>query len=85
MAVEGAAPPAAPENRVIATASGIPGFYRAVMVEMKKVTWPEVVDVRRATIAIIIFVMLLGLGIFLLDYVLQQLLGRLIPSLFTGR
>ena len=29
--------------------------------------------------------MLLGLGIFLLDYVLQQLLGRLIPSLFTGR
>ena len=84
MAVEGALPPA-PENKVMATARGIPGFYRAVMVEMKKVTWPEVVDVRRATIAIIIFVMLLGLGIFLLDYVLQQVLGRLIPSLFTGR
>jgi len=85
MAVEGALPPAAPENKVMATARGIPGFYRAVMVEMRKVTWPEVVDVRRATVAIIIFVMLLGLGIFLLDYVLQQLLGRLIPSLFTGR
>ena len=55
------------------------------MIEMKKVTWPEVVDVRRATIAIIIFVLLLGLGIFILDYVLQQLLGRLIPSLFLGR
>ena len=85
MAVEGASLPPAPENKVMATARGIPGFYRAVMVEMKKVTWPEVVDVRRATVAIIIFVMLLGLGIFLLDYVLQQLLGRLIPSLFTGR
>jgi preprotein translocase SecE subunit len=84
MAVEGAAPPA-PENKVMATARGIPGFYRAVIIEMKKVTWPEVVDVRRATIAIIIFVMLLGLGIFILDYLLQQLLGRLIPSLFTGR
>ena len=29
--------------------------------------------------------LLLGFPIFLLDYVLQQLLGRLIPSLFTGR
>ena len=84
MAVAGALPPA-PENKWIVTARGIPGFYRAVMIEMKKVTWPEVVDVRRATIAIIIFVLLLGLGIFILDYVLQQLLGRLIPSLFTGR
>jgi preprotein translocase SecE subunit len=77
--------PPLPENKVMATARGIPGFYRAVMIEMKKVTWPEVVDVRRATIAIIIFVMLLGLGIFILDYLLQQVLGRLIPSLFTGR
>ncbi|MDQ2668068.1 MAG: preprotein translocase subunit SecE [Gemmatimonadota bacterium] len=85
MAVEGASLPPAPENRVMATARGIPGFYRAVMIEMKKVTWPEIVDVRRATIAIIIFVLLLGLAIFIMDFVLQQLLGRLIPSLFTGR
>jgi preprotein translocase SecE subunit len=84
MAVEGTLPPA-PENRFVATARGVPGFYRAVMIEMKKVTWPEFVDVRRATVAIIIFVMLLGLAIFIMDYVLQQLLGRLIPSLFTGR
>ena len=88
MAVDSSLPPV-PENRAVAAARDIPGrtvsFYRAVMIEMKKVTWPEVVDVRRATIAIIIFVMLLGLGIFILDYVLQQLLGRLIPSLFTGR
>ena len=84
MAIDSALPPAS-EHRAVAAARGIPAFYRAVMIEMKKVTWPEVVDVRRATIAIIIFVMLLGLGIFLLDYVLQLLLGKIIPSLFTGR
>ena len=84
MAIDGTLPPVS-ENRAVAAARGIPGFYRAVMIEMKKVTWPEIVDVRRATVAIIIFVLLLGLGIFILDYLLQQLLGRLIPSLFTGR
>jgi preprotein translocase SecE subunit len=78
-------PPTAPENRAVAAARGIPSFYQAVMAEMRKVTWPEVVDVRRATIAIIVFVLLLGLVIWLLDVALQGILVRLIPSLFAGR
>ena len=84
MAVEGA-PPLAPENKVMATARGVPGFYQAVMAEMRKVTWPEFNDVRRATIAIIVFVLLLGLVIYLMDIILQGLLGNLIPSLVVGR
>ena len=83
MAVD-VAPPA-PENKVVAAVRGIPAFYHAVMAEMKKVTWPELPDVRRATIAIIVFVLLLGLVIWFLDLVLQQLLVNLIPSLFSGR
>ena len=79
------APPTAPENRTVAAVRGIPSFYQAVMAEMRKVTWPEIADVRRATIAIIVFVLLLGLVIWLLDVALQGLLVRLIPSLFTGR
>ena len=79
------APPSAPENRAVAAVRGIPTFYQAVMVEMKKVTWPEPADVRRATIAIIVFVLLLGLVIYLMDIVLQGLLGNLIPSLVVGR
>jgi preprotein translocase SecE subunit len=47
------------------------------------VTWPALVDVRRATVAIIIFVLLLGLGIYFMDIILQGLLGKLIPSLFV--
>jgi preprotein translocase subunit SecE len=64
--------------------SRVVSFYHAVVAEMRRVTWPEWADVRRATIAIIIFVLLLGLFIWLLDVVLQQLLVSLIPSLFGG-
>jgi preprotein translocase subunit SecE len=79
------APSPASESGRMATIRGIPAFYRAVVAEMKKVTWPEVPDVRRATIAIIIFVLLLGLFIYVLDVALQGLLANLIPRLFMGR
>jgi preprotein translocase subunit SecE len=84
MAVD-VAPPTARENKAVAAVRGIPSFYQAVVAEMKKVTWPELTDVRRATIAIIVFVLLLGLFIWLLDQVLSLVLINLIPSLFTGR
>ena len=60
-------------------------FYHGVMAEMRKVTWPDFPQVRSATIAIIIFVLLLGLFITLLDFVLQGILIKAIPSLFAGR
>jgi preprotein translocase subunit SecE len=42
-------------------------------------------DVRRATIAIIIFVLVLGLLIYFLDAILGYVLVNLIPRLFAGR
>ena len=60
-------------------------FYQGVMAEMRKVTWPDFPQVRSATIAIIIFVLVLGLLITILDFVLQGILIKLIPSLFAGR
>jgi preprotein translocase SecE subunit len=84
MAIDGTLPPA-PENKALAAARGIPAFYNAVLAEMRKVTWPEFNDVKRATIAIIVFVLLLGLVIYAMDVVLQQVLGNLIPSLVVGR
>ena len=84
MAVD-VAPPTASENKAVAAVRGIPSFYQAVLAEMKKVTWPEIPDVRRATIAILIFVLLIGLCIWIMDVVLQQVLVNLVPSLFTGR
>jgi preprotein translocase subunit SecE len=60
-------------------------FYHGVMAEMRKVTWPDLPQVRSATIWIIIFVMIVGLIITALDAVLQGVLIKLIPSLFAGR
>jgi preprotein translocase subunit SecE len=60
-------------------------FLRGVNAEMKKVTWPDLPQVRSATISIIIFVLLLGLAITIMDFVLQGVLIKLIPSLFAGR
>ena len=78
-------PPATSEGRVASGARGVVAFYHAVMAEMKKVTWPEVPDVRRATVAILIFVILLALLIYIMDVALQGVLANLIPSLFSGR
>jgi len=47
-----------------------------------KTTWPDVPQVRQASIAIIIFVLIIGLVITLLDLVLRGVLIQLIPSLF---
>jgi preprotein translocase subunit SecE len=82
---DGIVPPATSEGRVASGARGVVAFYHAVMADMKKVTWPEVPDVRRATVAILIFVILLALMIYVMDVALQGLLAKLIPSLFAGR
>ena len=63
--------------------SRVIGFYQGVMVELKRVTWPDFPQVRSATIAIIIFVLILGLLISALDFVLQLVLIDLLPSLFA--
>jgi preprotein translocase SecE subunit len=48
-----------------------------------KTTWPDVPQVRQASIAIIIFVLLIGLVITLLDLALRGVLIQLIPTLFS--
>jgi preprotein translocase SecE subunit len=48
------------------------------------VTWPDFPQVRSATIAIIIFVLLIGMAITIMDFVLQGVLVTLLPRLFLG-
>ena len=60
-------------------------FLRGVRVEMKKVVWPDVPTVRQATIAILIFVLLLGLVIAAMDWVFSLILVKGIPAIFAGR
>lgn len=60
-------------------------YYHSVMAEMRKVTWPDVPQVRSATVSIMIFVLIIGLVITTMDFVLNGLLVRLLPSLIAGR
>jgi preprotein translocase subunit SecE len=59
-------------------------FYHDVVAEMKKVTWPDRPQLQSATIQIIIFVLILGALIGLVDVTLQFALVRL-PSMLFGR
>jgi len=59
-------------------------FYHDVLVEMKKVTWPDRPQLQDATIKIIVFVLFLGAIIALMDIGLQFVLVRL-PQLLLGR
>ena len=72
-------------QRLAAGIRGIPQGYQEVVVEMKKVTWPDRAQTIDATWRIIVFVLAIGLLIFMLDFVLQKLLVELIPSLFGAR
>ena len=57
-------------------------FYNEVVVEMKKVTWPERPQVTQLSIGVIGLSLFIGVVIWLLDLILQGVLVRGIPSLF---
>lgn len=59
-------------------------FYHDVIAEMKKVTWPDRAQLQQAVIQIIIFVLVLGAVIALIDIALNFLLVRL-PAMLFGR
>jgi preprotein translocase SecE subunit len=62
---------------------GMVAFVRDSFHEVRhKTTWPDFPQVRQASIAIIIFVLLVGLLITLLDLVLRLVLVQGIPGLF---
>ena len=59
-------------------------LYNEVLTEMKKVTWPDVGQVRQLSIGVIVLSLFIGLVIWGMDVVLQQVLVKWIPSLFGG-
>jgi preprotein translocase subunit SecE len=57
-------------------------FLLDVRTELRKVTWPDRAQLRQATIAIVIFVLVIAGFIALLDVILQAVLVRGIPAIF---
>jgi len=59
-------------------------FYHDVMAEMKKVTWPDMPQVRQLSLSVILLSLFIGGLIAIMDVIMQQVLVRWIPSLFGG-
>jgi preprotein translocase subunit SecE len=57
-------------------------FLRDVRNELRKVTWPTFEELKKATIVIVIFVMVLGIAIGLMDIVFQWVFVQLVARLF---
>jgi len=73
---------AAAVTKVAAGIRSFGDFLTAVRAEMRKVTWPDRVQLQKNTIAVIIFVLLIAAFIALLDVILQGVLVSGVPSLF---
>ena len=58
-------------------------FYNDVMIEMRKVTWPDWPQVRQATLGIIAVVLFIGAVIGLIDLICQAVLVSGLPRLFA--
>ena len=85
MAREVAAAGEAHGNPVARRTRDAVSFYNEVIVEMRKVVWPDRAQLKDMTIKIIIFVLFIGAVIGIIDVVFQAILVRGIPSLFAGR
>ncbi len=80
-APKGGAP--APGAPVPSAQARMAQFYHDVLDEMKRVSWPDRKTLQDATLRIIVFVLLLGAIIGLMDLGLQFLLVRLPALLFS--
>ena len=70
--------------RVSAQVQAIPASYRAVMAELRRVTWAGSPADRGMSIGVIVLSLAIGAIIAIMDFVLQQVLVRWIPQIFAG-
>jgi preprotein translocase subunit SecE len=59
-------------------------FYHDVMAEMRKVTWPDVAQVRQLSIGVIALALFIGGVIGVMDLLLQAILVSGLQKLFGG-
>lgn len=56
-------------------------FFQDIRAEFRRVTWPDRPQLQRATIAVIVFVLIIAGFIAILDLILQGILAKAIPAL----
>lgn len=67
----------------MASVKGMKDFAEGVQVEMRRVTWPDREQLRNATAVVLVFVIILGLIIGLMDWVFGGVV-QLIVGAFSG-
>lgn len=60
---------------------GISRFFREYKSEVKKITWPDFKTVVKSTVVVLIVVLVIGAGIWLVDWVLTELISLVKPTL----
>jgi preprotein translocase subunit SecE len=68
---------------VVAFAQRSMGYLRDVRAEVRKVTWPTWDDLRRTTVVVSIFVIIIGIIIGILDRISSLLMIDWFPRLFS--
>ena len=61
----------------------IPSTYRAIVNEMRRVTWPSVQEIRQLSVMVVILSLFIGAVIAVMDVTFQAILVRWIPQLFA--
>jgi len=59
------------------------GYLRDVRAEIRKVTWPSWLDLRRTTVIVSIFVIVIGIIIGIMDVISSKLLIDFLGRLFS--
>jgi len=68
---------------IVAFAQRSAGYVRDVRAEVRKVTWPTWDDLRRTTVVVSIFVIIIGIIIGILDRISSLLMIDWFPRLFS--
>ena len=68
---------------VVALAQRSAGYLRDVRAEIRKVTWPTWSDLRRTTVIVSIFVIVIGIIIGIMDRISSLLFIEWFPRLFS--
>ncbi len=69
-------------NGVVSLAQRSAAYVRDVRAEVQKVTWPTWIDLRRTTVVIVIFVIIVGIIIGLMDWMASKILIDLFGRIF---
>ena len=70
-------------SRFAAWVRTLPASYRAIMNEMRRVTWPSVEETRQLSVMVVVLSLFIGGVIAVMDVSFQAILVRWIPQLFA--